>query len=454
MQSPWPLTPGAMPRVASDAAERLDEKPAYLTVAGVPLGRQGSALVGLKDTGLDISLPDGLALHYDREGRLTRAATPNIQWRRGLSHRTVWLRKRSGLEGGGLETRLLTPDLSDRIADETSVRAQEVLAAWQVRSRPLIKYEGEPARAAELLDRRLSRAAAFDAQAARIDHERFAAVYGDIPILPPDQYRALVLLATGGCAYNRCTFCGFYRDSAFRRRTVDEFRTHASEAVAYHGQDAAVRRGIFLGQANALTGPRSWRKEILRVANEKWNLLASRDDLAKRRCVRETEISSFIDAFTGRGMDADEFRELRSLNLRRLYLGVETGDPQLLEWLRKPATIAAMIETVHAAKQGGVSIGIILLVGAGGEAHFESHVRETAGLLRAMRLGKGDYVYLSPMTEAAGAEYSALAAEAGIEPLSAARMAEQTSRLKAVFLDVPRNRRPYIAHYEVAQFVY
>jgi hypothetical protein len=58
------------------------------------------------------------------------------------------------------------------------------------------------------------------------------------------------------------------------------------------------------------------------------------------------------------------------------------------------------------------------------------------------------------MTEAAGAEYSALAAEAGIEPLSAARMAEQTSRLKAVFLDVPRNRRPYIAHYEVAQFVY
>jgi hypothetical protein len=443
-----------MPRLAVDAAERLDEKSAYHTVAAIPLERQGSALVGLKDTGLDISLPDGLALHYDREGRLTRAATPNLQWRRGLSHRTIRLRKRSGLEGGGLETRLLTPDLSDRIANETSGRAREVLAEWQLLSRPLVKYEGDSAQAMELLDRSLSRAAAFDAQAARIDHERFTAVYGEIPILPPDQYRALVLLATGGCAYNRCTFCGFYRDSAFRRLAADEFRTHAREAIAYHGRDAAARRGVFLGQANALTGPRSWREEILRVANDEWNSLGSGNDLAKGRGVRGAGISSFIDAFTGRSMDADEFRELRSLNLGRLYLGVETGDSRLLEWLRKPATIAGMIETVHAAKQGGVSVGIILLVGAGGEAYFESHVRETTELLRAMRLGKDDYVYLSPMTEAAGAEYAALAAEAGIEPLSAVRMAEQTSRLKAVFLDVPRDRRPYVAHYEVAQFVY
>ena len=108
----------------------------------------------------------------------------------------------------------------------------------------------------------LAAAAAFDAHAASADVARFQAVYHDIPILPPDQYSSLVLVATEGCRYNRCTFCGFYRDTQFRAKSVEEFQAHMQAALAYHGRGLTLRRGIFLGQADALCGPRPGTKKF------------------------------------------------------------------------------------------------------------------------------------------------------------------------------------------------
>ena len=47
------------------------------------------------------------------------------------------------------------------------------------------------------------------------------------------------------------------------------------EAVAYHGAALAAHRGIFLGQANALTGPRRWREDILRTVNASFQFAAT-----------------------------------------------------------------------------------------------------------------------------------------------------------------------------------
>jgi hypothetical protein len=438
----------------SSRAERLQEKAAYHTVAEIPMGATAdAAYAGIKSTGLEIALPNGLTLHYDLESRLTRAATPNVQWRRGLSHQTVWLRKRSAEEGGGLATKLLNEARTDRVVDDVCVFSREALTNWRESARCLLKFDGEERQARELMDRWLERAAAFDSAAARADLDRFRAVYGGIPILPPDQYRALVLLATDGCAYNRCTFCGFYREVQYRRRTADHFRSHVQDVLAYHGKALANRRGVFLGQANALTGPRTWREDVLRATNEQLAGLGC-ESRRTRDKQGEVAIASFVDAFTGRKMSADEFRKLRALNLRQLYLGIETGDRQLLEWLEKPATTSQMLDAVISAKSGDLNVGILLLVGVGGEKYFESHVRSTAELLRAMPLGQGDYIYLSPITDAPHAEYANRCAAAGIEPLSPQRVAEQTAMLRDVYGAVPRRQRPYIAHYEVEQFVY
>lgn len=440
--------------------ERLETKSVYHTVAEVRLGESGGwASLGLKATGFDASFRDGQVLHFDLEGRLTRVATPNVQWRRGLSHRTVCLRKRPGEAGGGLEVRLLDREESDRLVDDASLRLSGVREA--LRRGQFALQRGKPNRdqAVQELESAIARAAAFDARAAREDFARFQSLYGDIPILPPDQYGAFVLLATEGCAYNQCTFCGFYRGVPFRRKTPEEFRSHLRQAAAYHGSALAARRGVFLGQANALVGPRPWREQILGIVNGEF-LLPSVDAAAAapagwQGSPRPWEgITAFVDAFTGVHLGEDEFAAMRRWHLRRLYLGVETGDRQLLAWLRKPATPEDMLRTVEAARRGGVHVGVIVLLGAGGERYFQAHVDETIGLLRRMPLGRGDYVYLSPLVAMPGAEHGRQLRDEQIEPLSPSRMAEQQRLIRAGLAATARQGGPYVARYDVAHFVY
>ena len=71
-----------------------------------------------------------------------------------------------------------------------------------------------------------------------------------------------------------------------------------------------------------------------------------------------------------------------------------------------------------------------------------------------MRLAQGDFVYLSPLVEMPGSEYTQHALRESVEPLTADRMAEQEQLLRASLAAAPRERRPYVARYDVSQFVY
>jgi hypothetical protein len=146
---------------------------------------------------------------------------------------------------------------------------------------------------------------------------------------------------------------------------------------------------------------------------------------------------------------------MRQLNLRQVFMGVETGCAALLKWLRKPAEPNEMLESVRAAKRGGVAVGVILLVGAGGQRFCDAHVRDTIELVQRMDLTAGDFVYLSPLVTAHGAEYSTLAAQDGIEPLSGEQMIDQETQLRTGIRSAcNRGPGPYIAHYEVENFMY
>jgi radical SAM superfamily enzyme YgiQ (UPF0313 family) len=438
--------------------ERFDDKPIYDTVVEVQLGSPDEcASVGLKRTGLDACLADGRILHYDLEGRLVRVATPNVQWRRGLSHRVVQLRKKSPVKGGGLAATVLQERESDAVVADAAKQMGQVWSALQS-DRFTLTRRGDKDRLPTLSEV-VSRAAAFNVHAAKGDRDRFRKLYGDIPILPPDQYTSFVLLATDGCVYNQCTFCGFYRGVRYRMRNQDQFREHAEEAVSYHGAGLAARRGIFLGQANAFVGPRSWRESLLATVNDLFEFPKSEDVAARAYWWQGSEqrfqdVSSFLDVFTGARISVDEFTTMRKLQVRRLYLGIETGGHDLLSWLNKPATPQAMLATVRHIKEAGLYAGIIILLGAGGERFFNSHITETIQLLQSMPLQKGDYIYLSPLVEMPHAEYTHQALADQVEPLSPSRLAEQEQRIRAGLKFAARENRPYIATYDVSHFVY
>jgi hypothetical protein len=413
-----------------------------------------------------VYLGSDLALHYDLEGRLTKIATPHEYRRRSLSHRILQTRKLAAEDGGGIVRAVLPAEAADAVVSEA--HKQMHIIHGQLRSgmaQPDPAQSGiefaKPAsdEARDKIGPILERAAAFNVDAAREDARRFRHVYGQVAVLPPDQYNALVLQATEGCAYGHCLFCELYHAVPYHRKTAQQFREHVRTAIAYHGEALRARRSIFLGEANALTLPQAELVEIFHVLHEHFELPSDeQQDVSAHwwigSATRFDGVSSFQDAFMEPHRSVAEFAELRRLGLRRVYVGLESGHDPLLRWLRKPATAATILRTVQTLKEAMIAVGVIALLGAGGHQFGAAHVQGTVQLLNELPLGRGDYVYFSPLEVFPCGSYAVHETAHGIRRLTETEMRGQEQAIRTALRFDSARGKPYIARYEVETFVY
>ncbi|WP_243029112.1 radical SAM protein [Thermus albus] len=249
-----------------------------------------------------------------------------------------------------------------------------------------------------------------------------------VSILPPDAYLSVVLQATTGCTWNRCAFCSFYQDRPFQKRSPKAFREHVERVLELLGKGRLLRKGVFLGDGNAL----ALGEPLLPLLEE------------VRRVFPQEAILGFLDLFTGIRKEPSWWEKLKALGLGRVYVGLETGHAPLLALLNKPGHPREALSLVRSLKEAGLSLGVILLVGAGGVAYAEAHRRESLALLAQLPLGKEDVVYLSPFQVEPGTPYAAL----GLEPLPQveAELAAWASALRRMGLRVAR--------YDIREFLY
>ncbi len=400
-------------------------------VLACELSGVGRVTLRLRPTAINLLVGDAEPSYsFDLAGRLIGAYVGGLNYRRSLDNRV--LSKWSGPDGtrqrrwltGDEATRFLTAayDLADRAARATGDPRLAVLQGW-------------------------------DEAALAADAERFATVYRPVSILPPDQYLALVLQATEGCSYNRCTFCDFYRDRPFRIKSADELRAHIAAVRAFFGPAIALRKSLFLADANALVAPMGRLRAWLDVI-EAAGLLPQSGGLPVASGGPRATIYSFIDAFDVHRKSLADWQELADRRLRRVYIGMETGDDALLRFLRKPGTAADVIEAVRLIKQAGIAASVIIMTGIGGETGAAAHESATIAALNAMPLTAGDIVYFSPFVDSPGSEYGALAAAAGIRPLTTPKMTEQEARIRAALRPERPARPPQYAKYDIREFVY
>jgi Radical SAM superfamily len=450
----------AQPLLRYQRDRTLDQVPGLGTGLQVRLDKERRAYIALSSCELVIYLSQPeYALHYDLEGRLLKTSNVNLSRRRGLSHRLLVTRKRTAEEGGGIERVLQSEEACDAAVAEARGEVAEVLARLN-EGVTAIEF-GKPSvhEAVATLTPLLERAARFHVAAARANAQRFNHIYGRVAVLPPDQYNALVLQATEGCVYGGCLFCELYRGVFHSHKPAVEFEEHVREAIAFHGQGLRMRRSIFLGEANALALPQNTLLDLFKVLNRHFELPSLDQTTVPARwwigsTTRFDGVSSFLDLFTGKPRTAEEFYELRKLGLRRVYIGLETGSNELMRWLCKPGSAEQAKRRVSALKEAGISVGVIVLLGAGGEMFDAAHRRDTALVLNDLSLGVGDAIYFSPLTIIPGSEYEKQTRELGIRPLSPPELCEQEQAIRnAVHFD-PQRGRPYIARYSLETFLY
>lgn len=354
-------------------------------------------------------------LSFDREGRLLTYVRGEHLFKRALDSR-VFQRHREE----GQRWRLL----ADR---ERRVVLAEAYA---------LAGETAPGAPADLGERLEAEVLPWTVERLLAEGERFRRAYPQpISILPPDRYLSIVLQATQGCTWNRCTFCSFYQGRPFHAAGPEELREHVAAVRELLGRDAARRRSLFLADGNALALGNRRLVPLLEIAREVFPGEA---------------ITGFVDVYSGGKHDPTDWRELAGLGLTQVYIGMETGLDELLRWVDKPGSRAELADFVGELEAAGVAVSLIVMVGLGGRGFRDRHREATLSALLEMPLDRGDLIYLSPFAEEPGSAYAARREGEGLEAMTAGEIEAETE----VYAKVLRGKGLRVGRYDIREFVY
>ena len=181
---------------------------------------------------------------------------------------------------------------------------------------------------------------------------------------PPSEADSLILQVTVGCSYNRCTFCGAYQGKRFRIKSFEEIKEDIDEVSPYR-----IRR-VFLADGDALIIP---QKELLQILS-----------YLKSKLSRLERVGIYANAKDILRKDVEELKALKDLGLEIIYLGLESGDPEVLKRIKKNATVDQLIHAGKRVKESGILLSVTVILGLGGVEGSQVHAVETGKVLSEM----------------------------------------------------------------------
>jgi radical SAM superfamily enzyme YgiQ (UPF0313 family) len=189
--------------------------------------------------------------------------------------------------------------------------------------------------------------------------------YEGLIIRPPSEAYSLLLQITVGCSHNKCTFCGTYRSKKFKIKPLDIIKNDLDEARSY-----GYVEKVFLCDGDALIIPQERLEEMLELINYKLPTV-------KR-------IGTYANAKSILRKSSAELRKLNDLGLKIIYLGVETGNAELLKKIQKGVTYEQMVEASRRVKEAGILLSVTVILGLGGIEKTIEHAMDTAKILTDM----------------------------------------------------------------------
>lgn len=184
---------------------------------------------------------------------------------------------------------------------------------------------------------------------------------------PPSEADSLIVRATIGCSWNACTYCAMYRDVWYRVRPTAEVVEEVERVSALHADEV---RKVFVADGDALAMTLAEWEPLLHALN--------------RSFPRLRRVSAYATARNLLEKSVDDLRHLRERGLSLLYIGPESGDDATLKRIAKGAGFEEHAEAARKAREAGIELSAIFLLGAGGIERTEAHATESARLATAM----------------------------------------------------------------------
>ena len=192
----------------------------------------------------------------------------------------------------------------------------------------------------------------------------FSPIKYDEPVFrPPAEARSAIIQATLGCSWNKCAFCEMYTSKKFRARSIEELIPEIETlSKVYKG----VKK-IFLADGDAFVLSANKLIPILNEINSQFGKLQ--------------RVSSYALPKDILGKSDNELKELRSLGLKLLYIGIETGDDGLLKLINKGETFNSTVDGILKAHEAGIDTSIMILNGLGGKEYADQHALKSAEII-------------------------------------------------------------------------
>jgi radical SAM superfamily enzyme YgiQ (UPF0313 family) len=193
---------------------------------------------------------------------------------------------------------------------------------------------------------------------------------------PPSEAYSLLVQATVGCssaASGRCFFCASYLfdktlpEKRFRIRPTREIL----EDIEIAGETYGTRVDkIFLLDSNAMVMK---SRELLKVLEKCYAVFPNLKQVSCYACCGDILRKS-----------DEELKALREAGLKIVFIGLESGDQEVLDLMNKGVTVQEQIDSVVKANKAGIQTSVTVIIGLGGTKLSRRHAINTGKAAGAM----------------------------------------------------------------------
>lgn len=197
--------------------------------------------------------------------------------------------------------------------------------------------------------------------------ERVEMKYTGPTYRPPYEAESLLLQVTVGCTHNKCTFCTMYKDTSFSIESIEQIEKDLKEAKRQYGD---VKR-VFLVNGDAFVLSATRLKKIAeRIITyfpkvQVFTMYASINNI-KNKTDKELEA-------------------LRDLRINDLWVGIETGHEETLEYMNKGFSLKDSYEQLERLNKAGIRHIDIIIFGGAGRGKGIQNAIATAKLINASK---------------------------------------------------------------------
>ena len=195
----------------------------------------------------------------------------------------------------------------------------------------------------------------------------FPIEYSEPLFRPPSEADSLILQITNGCTWNKCSFCEMYSTKKFSVKKEEDIFKEIEEV----SELIPDIRKIFLADGNPMVLSTEKLKRILDKISKTF---------PKVRRVTTYALPRDIISKT-----PEELKLLQESGLKMIYVGIESGDDEVLKFINKGETYNSTVEGLLKAKEAGIKLSVIILEGVGGLKYSEQHAINSAKILNAVQ---------------------------------------------------------------------